>query len=136
MLKLPGWLPRRRAPKVTHLPKVVLKVTHLPQVVLMLNATPIDIAPLNDSWNVDGLGWKWIDPARLCAGNYLHWSGKHKPWSNDLRARYRDIWLPYRLRVARAQARYHRRKQPGGPWHDTCSMKISRAASCVATRPV
>ena len=148
-LNLRAWrhrqLTQRLEVLIAKLPKVRLRGfsgmstvqdSQTPMILLMLNATPIDIAPLNDSWNVDGLGWKWIDPARLCAGNYLHWSGKHKPWSNDLRARYRDIWLPYRLRVARAQARYHRRKQPGGPWHDTCSMKISRAASCVATRPV
>ena len=38
------------------------------------------IQPMPSSWNVDGLGWKEVPRKKVCAGEYLHWSGKHKPW--------------------------------------------------------
>lgn len=79
-----------------------------PMLLLCLNSTPIDVEPLPSSWNVDGLGWKRIPEEALCTANFLHWSGKHKPWNaaTDRKARYWDLWKPYGDRVAAAQARY------------------------------
>jgi len=78
-----------------------------PLLLLCLNSTPFDIEPLPMSWNVEGLGWKRIAEVKLCAGNFLHWSGKHKPWNErqDRYVRYADIWRPYGMRVKAAQAR-------------------------------
>ena len=64
-------------------------------------ATRPTIQALPADWNVEGLGWKGagrharfkVPPADLCAGRYLHWSGKHKPW--DGAGAYAKLWLQY-----------------------------------------
>ena len=64
-------------------------------------ATRPTIQALPADWNVEGLGWKGagrharfkVPPADLCAGRYLHWSGKHKPW--DGAGAYAKLWLEY-----------------------------------------
>mmetsp|Transcript_27077 Transcript_27077/g.91183 ORF Transcript_27077/g.91183 Transcript_27077/m.91183 type:complete len:429 (+) Transcript_27077:105-1391(+) len=78
-----------------------------PMALLLINRSrsePIDIEPLDLGWNVDGLGWRCVANTTICNGNYLHWSGKHKPWfENSTRSLYRDLWQPYDDFVKRIQ---------------------------------
>jgi hypothetical protein len=69
----------------------------------MTTATRPTIQALSADWNVEGLGWKGagrharfkVRPADLCAGRYLHWSGKHKPWDASGTGAYAKLWLEY-----------------------------------------
>lgn len=76
-----------------------------PIAMLCLNATPMDVEPLPETWNVAGLGWKPMTKAQLAKGNFLHWSGKHKPWkvSHDHHDWHTDLWRMYEQRVKGAQ---------------------------------
>ena len=77
-----------------------------PLVLLFHNATTATrpmIQALSADWNVEGLGWKGVGrharfkvrPADLCAGRYLHWSGKHKPWDASGTGAHAKLWLDY-----------------------------------------
>ena len=77
-----------------------------PLVLLFHNATTTTrpmIQALSADWNVEGLGWKGVGrharfkvrPADLCAGRYLHWSGRHKPWDASGTGAHTKLWLDY-----------------------------------------
>jgi|TARA_B100000524_G_scaffold314218_1_gene191866 hypothetical protein len=59
------------------------------------------VQPLDPSWNVEGLGWKTADRAKVCAGRYLHRSGKNKPWdaTGSSNASYTEIWRAHAREV-------------------------------------
>lgn len=59
------------------------------------------VQPLDPSWNVEGLGWKTVDRAKVCAGRYLHWSGHNKPWdaTGSSHAGYTEIWRAHAREV-------------------------------------
>ena len=75
-----------------------------PLVLLFQNAST-NLRPLIEGlprlWNIEGLGWKGIrnmkpvPPADLCAGLYLHWSGKHKPWHPSHVGAHVELWKRY-----------------------------------------
>ena len=65
--------------------------------VLIFNNGDGLIQPMDSRWNVEGLGWKDVSRSQVCAGRYLHWSGKGKPWSprHKTAAKYIEIWETY-----------------------------------------
>ena len=107
-----------------------------PMWLLSLNSTPMDVQPLPPSWNVDGLGWKRIPEKQLCNGDFLHWSGIHKPWNSgkDPYVRYSDLWKPYASRVAAAQARYGAFSQRGAQRACSNLEVVQQASRCTEQR--
>ena len=96
-----------------------------PMEALLLNSTPIDIQPIDPSWNVEGLGWKRIPPETLCTGRFLHWSGPLKPWGTHRLSRYHDLWQPYADRVLRRVADANNRLE-----HCHSRLMVERSATC------
>lgn len=133
--------------------------TQTPLFLLLLNATPMDIEFLPGTWNVDGLGWRAVPTHKLCGcgrqplsfctaaqphtdrrpnycstGNFLHWSGRRKPWlaKGDPLVRYTDLWQPFGRSTEQAQARFAAAAAAGVPPNASCSLRVERrrGATC------
>ncbi len=51
--------------------------------------------PMDDKWNVRGLGHQFPSKSKMDIAYILLWSGKGKPWLED--GLNRDYWLKYKI---------------------------------------